>query len=351
MNKKILIGITIAMILVMSGRVSAPDVNRPMAESGGGGSANTGSTSAPAGGTSGVTPSPIGVPSAPQPPPASTETQPEPITRGIGGQTTPARGEAPLSSPLYRYYSRGVGGTVTFLAAYDQYSGFARLGSLFMTSDMWEKHRENVNRAFCDTILLGGTQCWISRICDTQLYRNMPSSVFAGRTPSGQMVATASIQGEKSLPIAAVDEQGMPVDMRKYKVTYAIRNPYDEQKIKYNIQFRTEDGNTYNWYNEWQSLSPGTYAGTSAKIAEDTPLLDYGTKDYKTVCIIFSPAIVDYHTYAGRRIKEWCSDVVQYMGTATRPYPEAADDTTVTPDPNAGQPPTVTTVPTGRPGF
>jgi len=316
MNKKILIGIMIAMILVVSGIVWAAAGGDPELESRMDAAARN--------------PTEVKEVGTPTPPaaPGGTQTGPSPYT--------------------VRYYTRGA---ATFLAAYDQYPGFARFGSLFMTSDMWERHRENVNRAFCDTILLGGTQCWTSRICDTRLYRNMPSSVFAGRTPSGQRVATASIQGEKSLPIAAVDEQGMPVDKRKYKVTYAIRNPYEEQDIKYNIQFRTDDGNTYNWYTEWQSLSPGTYAGTSATIAEDTPLLDYGTKDYKTVCIIFSPAIVDYHTFAGRKIKEWCSDIVQYMGTATRPYPDAADDTTVTPDPNAGQPPTVTTVPTGRPGF
>ncbi len=244
------------------------------------------------------------------------------------------------------FYSAGVF-ISQFLAAYDQYRGLSRFGSLFFTGDAWETYREKVNQAFCDTILLGGTQCWTSRICDVDFYKMMPKNVFAGRTPSGQAVATATIQGEKSLPIAAVDEQGNPIDMRVYKVTYAIRNPYDAQEIKYNVQFRTDDGYTFDWYDEKQTLAPGT----NAQKTEDRPLIDYGRRDYAKVCLTFNPGITDYRNYHGRITREWCTDITQYQGTATRPYPAAADDTTVTPDPNAGQPPTVPTIPDRREGF
>jgi len=215
-----------------------------------------------------------------------------------------------------------------FLASYDQYRGFARFGSLFFTDESWEAYREKVNQAFCDTILLGGTQCWTSRICDTQLYPIMPRSVFSGRTPSGQRVAVATIQGEKSLPIAAVDKQGNPIDMRLYKVTYAINNPYDQQEIKYNVQFRTDGGNTINWYPEQQTLGPGS----SAAITEASPILEYGRKNYNTVCLTFNPGITDYAYWHGKTIHEWCSPVIQYEGTATKPYPEATNDPETTPE-------------------
>ena len=215
-----------------------------------------------------------------------------------------------------------------FLSSYDQYRGFARFGSLFFTDESWEAYREKVNQIFCDTILLGGTQCWTSRICDTQLYPIMPRSTFSGRTPSGQRVAVATIQGEKSLPIAAVDKQGNPIDMRLYKVTYAITNPYDQQEIKYNVQFRTEDGNTINWYPEQQTLGPGS----SAAITEASPIIEYGRKNYNTVCLTFNPGITDYAYWHGKTIHEWCSPVIQYEGTATKPYPEATNDPETTPE-------------------
>lgn len=277
---------------------------------------------------------------------------PDQYSTGIGGQTSPAptpaeEGKKPTApASTARPFRTGVF-ISQFLAAYDQYRGLAKFGSLFMTSEHWEQHREKVNQAFCDTIIFAGTQCWTSRICDTQLYRNMPASVFAGRTPSGERVATASIQGEKSLPIAALDKNNLQIDMRVYKVTYAIRNPYDSQEMKYNVQFRTDDGHTFDWYDEQQTLGPGT----SQAITEDSPLIDYGTYDYKEVCLIFNPSIVDYKNYPGRRIREWCADIAQYMGTATKPYPAAADDTAVTPETDATQPPAIPTAQNRREGF
>lgn len=218
-----------------------------------------------------------------------------------------------------------------FLTYYEEYKGFARFGSLFFTSDGWERHREKINQIFCDTILLGGTQCWTSRICDTQLYPLVPRSVFAGRTPSGERTATASIQGEKSLTIQGVDDFDNPVTLRLYKTTYAINNPYEEQTIEYNIQYRTEDGFKINWFNDSQTIPPGT----SAKRTEANPLIDYGKNDYTEACIIFHPSIIDYRNYLGRRIREWCTPIIEYVGTATKPYPTATNTTEETPTPQA----------------
>ncbi|MBD3361827.1 hypothetical protein GF358_03475 [Candidatus Woesearchaeota archaeon] len=222
--------------------------------------------------------------------------------------------------------SRIMAGISQFLAKYEQYRGFARFGSLFFTGETWERHREKVNQAFCDTILLGGTKCWTSRICDTQLYPLMPRGTFSGRTPSGQRQATASIQAEKSLPIAAIDN-GQQINKYLYKITYSITNPYEEQELKYNIQFRTADGYKFNWFPDYQS--------TPAYRTEASPLIRYGKQDYTEVCLIFHPYIVDYHTWHGRNIREWCTKIIQYTGTATKPYPTASNETDATPTPDA----------------
>jgi uncharacterized protein YnzC (UPF0291/DUF896 family) len=228
-----------------------------------------------------------------------------------------------------------------FLAVYDQYRGFSRFSSLFLTDEVWERHREKVNQAFCDTILLGGTQCWTSRICDTQLYPLVPRGTFSGRTPSGERQATATIQGEKSLTIQGVDDFGNPTTLRLYKITYAINNPYDDQKLKYNIQFRKEDGYKINWFDDYQP--------TPAARTEASPLVEYGKNDYSAVCLVFNPSLVDYRSnWHGRRIREWCTPIVQYVGTATKPYPTSSNTTDTTTKPTApiGLPET-----TGKPGF
>jgi len=215
-------------------------------------------------------------------------------------------------------------GVTRFLAYYDQYSGFARFGSLFFTNEQWEQRREKINQLFCDTILLGGTQCWTSRICDTQLYPLVPRSVFAGRTPSGERQATASIQAEKSLPILAVDDTGKQITLRLYKITYAINNPYEEQELKYNVQLRTADEYKINWFSEHKN-APG-------QRTEANPLLEYGRNDYIEACLVFTPAIIDYQNYHGRRTREWCTPIIEYTGTATKPYPTASDEPETTPE-------------------
>jgi hypothetical protein len=235
-------------------------------------------------------------------------------------------------------------GLSQFLTVYDQYRGFSRFSSLFLTSEVWERHREKVNQAFCDTIILGGTQCWTSRICDTQLYPLVPRGTFAGRTPSGERQATASIQGEKSLPIQGVDDFGNPTMLYLYKITYSIRNPYESQELKYNVQFRTEDGYKINWFPDYKS--------TPAARTEASPLMEYGKNDYAAVCLIFHPSLIDYRSnWHGRRTRELCSPIAQYAGTATKPYPTASNstDATTTPDAPGGLP--ETTVGEAHPGF
>ena len=239
--------------------------------------------------------------------------------------------EAPTTKPGIK--SRPLTFLSQFLTAYDQYRGFSRFSSLFFTSEAWERHREKVNQIFCDTIILGGTQCWTSRICDTQLYPLVQRGTFSGRTPSGERQATATIQGEKSLPIQAVDNFGNPTMLRLYKITYAINNPYEAQELKYNIQFRTEDGYKINWFPDYQT--------TPASRTEASPLMQYGKNDYSAVCLIFHPSLIDYKSnWHGRRIREWCTPIIQYIGTATKPYPTASNtpEETTTPSAPAGLP-------------
>ncbi|MEM4242791.1 MAG: hypothetical protein QXM31_02730, partial [Candidatus Woesearchaeota archaeon] len=52
-----------------------------------------------------------------------------------------------------------------FVQQYRQYAGLAGWSSLIFDEDFLDKWSTSVNKFFCDTIVLGGIDCWASRIC------------------------------------------------------------------------------------------------------------------------------------------------------------------------------------------
>ncbi|MBW2969343.1 hypothetical protein KY314_04510, partial [Candidatus Woesearchaeota archaeon] len=121
---------------------------------------------------------------------------------------------------------------------------------------------------------------------------------------------------------------------------YAINNPNIEQELKYNIQFRTDEGYKINWFPDYQQAPDYR--------REDNPIIEYGRNDYSEVCLIFHPSITDYGAnWHGRTIREWCTDIVPYEGTATKPYPTSEDTTEIDPEKPETEAPEVETTITG----
>jgi hypothetical protein len=278
MNKKIIV-IMMVMVLIVSSIVIAPEVSLPI-EGGGGG----------------TTPAEE----------AKEQEGQRQAEEAIERRSRQLRGEGTPPAPIAIY---------SFMGIYNQYSGLARFGSLFFTHEQDEQWREKVNQFFCDTILLGGTQCWTSRICSMGMHMTTHRNTLADRAPWREHRPLVSIQAEKSLPIQTPDGTKY-----LYKITYSITNPYDTIKLDYAVEVRREDGSTYQ-LEPWKKLRPGM----SATISEATPILRYGKSNYAEACLIFDPAIVDYTGYwHGKRRREMCAGIVQYQGDATRPYPTAA---------------------------
>ncbi|MBI4140997.1 hypothetical protein HY485_04135, partial [Candidatus Woesearchaeota archaeon] len=190
--------------------------------------------------------------------------------------------------------------------AYDQYSGIARFGSLFLTGDNWQEWRNTVNQAFCDTIILGGKQCWISKVCDQYIDATPAGNSLIARTPGGAK-GVVHLEAERSLPIEVPQEGTQYI----YKLTYTITNP-NNKPMQYNLRFHTKD-TTYAAFQPSKELIAG---GTDGKIGSQA-FYKQSKKDYTQVCLVWSPSI---ETFSGRSVSEFCQPITHYEGKATNPY-------------------------------
>lgn len=206
-----------------------------------------------------------------------------------------------------------------FVEAYDDWSGLNRYGVLFYGEEGLAKRRDMAAEYFCEHALglLGGKQCWISRICAFEYgAKDMPPgrSVLVAQTGIGGFLPAVSVQGEKSLPIQ-YKEAGKAKAKYVYKITYSIANPHVDRTLNYHVKL-VGDTNTYT------SEAMTVKAATEDDIFRESrlgnnPYVVEDDHNYHTVCLTFAPRMV---TNTWNRQSELCSPISQYEGAATRPY-------------------------------
>jgi hypothetical protein len=199
---------------------------------------------------------------------------------------------------------------------YNEYKGIAALGALFTDEEDLAERRAETNEKFCKTVILGGTQCWASKLCASKIKAKPGDGTLVGRQPVGPSgitipVPVAHVEAERSLPISFIDDEGRPVTQWLYRWTFYVRNPTNDD-LRYNILF-TGPGVSYTWWPEPQELSSGAAAGQSGSAA--IPVTS--TKDYRQICITLKPSIP---AYDGKTTDSVCNSIIQYEGGATAPY-------------------------------
>jgi hypothetical protein len=195
-----------------------------------------------------------------------------------------------------------------------QYAGMAGWSSLFFEEEFLEDWRTTVNEFFCKTIILGGIDCWASKICGR--YADITPSrggVLFSSPVGGAPQAVAHIEGKKSLPIPHGSET-----IRVYTVTFGITNTLDKT-MTYNVQFKGP-ARTANWWGESRSLNEG---GTASALG-GSALIKTSRHQYGEVCLEFSPHI---RSFDGREIDRVCNSFVQHAGGASAPYGAEANET------------------------
>lgn len=199
----------------------------------------------------------------------------------------------------------------SLLRSYEKFSGLAKFGSLFLTGDNWMEWRNTVSQTLCDSILFGGKQCWVSKVCDEYIDAMPEGNSLIARTPAGEPRGVVNLQAEKSLPVDVVDDAGKTQTGFLYKITYTITNPHNK-KMRYNLKFNTKTTTRIAFAPEKELVEGGTdgKTGSAAKFHQSF-------NDYTNVCLTFTPSI---ETWDGRTVAEFCTPISQYQGAATNPY-------------------------------
>jgi len=216
-------------------------------------------------------------------------------------------------APWFKKFEAGLFGSGAvqainrFFGNYQQYRGLGAYGALFMGDDELNERRARVNRAFCSTILLGGSQCWAQKICES--YSDLPTGggIAFAVAPGGSFQVVAHVEG-------IVSEAARYVEGKKgsgeylYKVTYAISNPQKKDALSYNLEFSGE--RTFLWFPQNQVVGKGK---TDARTGS-TAIVAYSKSVYNKVCLVFADPVV---LVDGKSVKRVCNKIGVYAGGPT----------------------------------
>ncbi len=178
--------------------------------------------------------------------------------------------------------------------------GLGRFFSLFMEDEDLEEWRDSVDEFMCDTVILGGSDCWTSTICGEWIDNRLGDSGVYVETPDGMLTLAAHIEGQKTVVESPEGTQYL------YKVTYVVSNP-DEEELGFNIYFY--GARTINLYSPDIILNEGN---SSSRVGSSA-IVQYSNYNYNKVCIEFSRKVDS----AGDKVESLCNVITEYGGPAT----------------------------------
>ncbi|MBD3248746.1 hypothetical protein GF336_01755 [Candidatus Woesearchaeota archaeon] len=154
----------------------------------------------------------------------------------------------------------------------DNARGMGYLSSLFFKDEFLADWREAVNKAFCDTFLFGGLECWQSKICGNWYDKTAGSTAFA--RVGARAVPAANIEGTRSAAITT--PQGTQYF---YRITFGI-NAVTEN-VAYDVQLKTASGSTRSILTSTGVVEQGkTYSKKGA-----SGIYQYSSTYYTEVCL------------------------------------------------------------------
>jgi hypothetical protein len=203
------------------------------------------------------------------------------------------------------------------IGGYEQYRGIGAFGSLFIGDDELNERRDKVNQAFCDTVVLGGQECWSSVMCSKYSDHVAGSGFLSAETPGQGLRGVAHVEAEKTTTT------GPNGTVYLYKITYKVNNPNDNI-LGYNLFFDYPEGR-FTWFTTPQlipKLQSDSRLGSAALVA-------YSERVYTQVCLGFTgrldvgPATGSLSKHSpfikaasGAKVGQVCSPVVNAFGVA-----------------------------------
>lgn len=193
----------------------------------------------------------------------------------------------------------------------NEFEGLSGLTSSWWGEEDWYVDWvEGVQEFFCDTVVFGGIDCWVSEICQND-------EIPADPDTSGYLMLTngnvgAWIQAEKSaaeIPVECNSTGGCssayecraglcydgdsPATMYMYKLTYYLANP-EEEDVMYHTVCTDEAGSNCFWSMDPSSPDASFSAiqpGQSMSFFGSTAFPLYSEENYAKFCLRFSPPI------------------------------------------------------------
>ncbi len=197
-----------------------------------------------------------------------------------------------------------------------QTPGVGRFVGLFMDDDAFAEWREGVDKIFCETVLLGGADCWTSKLCSS--YSDMEGKSYLNiQSPYGMLELAAHIEGQRTSMIYG-NETGIQMEYI-YKISAMARNPANSNKeMKFNIVLSGD--RTIELYENDITLEEGnSFQRTGSAI-----IVQYSQHLYNKICIKFQDSI---DAGGGRYFDEVCNKITEYTG-GPMSYEEAVTQTT-----------------------
>ncbi len=221
----------------------------------------------------------------------------------------------------------------TAASYYQQYSGMSGWSALIWDEEYLQEWRDRVNDIMCKTIILGGVDCWASKICGKYSdIKPTRDGVLYSDAGTGAPRAVAHIEGERSLPIVTPGKTQWV-----YTITFSVTNPDEDKGLSYNVRF-IGPKHSARWWTP-PVTNPPIDGGGTVSVTGASALQKLSSNDYTEVCLELSPSIKGW---GGKKVSKLCNSIVQYSGPATAPYGAPPNETAAAPTPGAPETPTAT---------
>lgn len=186
-----------------------------------------------------------------------------------------------------------------FFAGYEAFRGLGAYGALFWDEEELYERRLKVREAFCKTVVLGGVECWTSKLCERYTDQHTGSNTLVTVVPGQSVRAAAHIEAERTETTEFQNESGT-FGLYLYRVTFFASSPKDDNSVQLRFYY---DGGTYDWFPEPQPIEAGGVVSASGAAA----IVSYGKRDYTQVCLMLSEGI---EVGTGSSVSEICAPIV-----------------------------------------
>ena len=192
-------------------------------------------------------------------------------------------------------------------------SGFSRL---LWGEDELARRQQQIDQAFCETIVFGSEDCQTSLLCEAKI-DSIPDNVLVVNTPYGLLSTAAHIEGERAP--ATIDPNGTTQYL--YKINIVVDNVANSGygEINFNV-FLYGDQKTAQVFSSNIKISEGQ----SVRKTGNNTIVQYSSTIYNKACLKFDRALLSVDR---RDVTQICVPITEYAAGAT-PYIPANQTTT-----------------------